>query len=479
MRGVPENPSPASAWLTPTSPGDSPIPIDTLFENWRQAPQDLQLLSRWINEVREQAQQRPALGQLAPCIEQADPATAAGIHAALIHLHLDLGELVRAHELVESLQALEPDGYRPPYFMGLILKRLGRLEQARDAFLTAVKREQHNHNAWWELVECCALSRDFARGLVCLQRASRLPWPAQSRRFWSYKRGTLYQQMHNYALALVSYTEVVLDCLLRGVEQRPPPPAALSRVPPSAPLAALGDAVDLLEARGLQPFPVAGTLLGWWREGRFLAHDKDIDIMLPAGTDWEQVLALVTQAPGFRLLPSEMGYSNFISLRHLASGLVVDISHHEAAAEGQVKCVWRIPGVPEAQCRQTRQSAYRLVRDRWLGREFWRPEDPDQYLTEMYGDWRTPLANFDTVLSGHHVVGFPDVVRCYAYNRLANALMEGRLDRGLDYVAQILQKDPLDPLASCVRNLMAARPSGAWAATLRARSATMPPPNTG
>ena len=110
MRGVPENPSPASAWLTPTSPGDSPIPIDTLFENWRQAPQDLQLLSRWINEVREQAQQRPALGQLAPCIEQADPATAAGIHAALIHLHLDLGELVRAHELVESLQALEPNG---------------------------------------------------------------------------------------------------------------------------------------------------------------------------------------------------------------------------------------------------------------------------------------------------------------------------------------------------------------------------------
>jgi hypothetical protein len=143
-----------------------------------------------------------------------------------------------------------------------------------------------------------------------------------------------------------------------------------------------------------------------------------------------------------------MGYSNFISLVHKESHVVVDISHHELAADGQVACVWRIPGVPDEQCRRTLQSPYQLVRDGWLGGDFWRPSDPDRYLTDVYGDWRTPVKTFDTVISGLHVVGFPDCVRCYGYNRLANALLEGSGNKGVSYVSQILRKDPLDPVSN-------------------------------
>ena len=391
-------------------------------------------------------------------LKQPDPAVSAGVHAGLIHLHLDLGELVRAHELVKSLQSLEPDGYRPPFFMGLILTKAGRLEEARNAFLAAVKREEGNHNAWRELVECCAGIGDFERGLVCLQRVSKRSWPAEWRRFWIYKRGALYQQMNNYALALVSYTEVVLDCLATGMPEQPSQlKPALSQVPPSAPLAALRDAVGLLEGQGLRPFPTAGTLLGWWREGKFLAHDKDIDIMLPAGSDWESAVAALADSSVFAMGPNEMGYSNFRSMIHRETGLVVDLSHHEEGGKGQVQCVWRIPGLPDEQCRRTQQSAYQLVRDQWLGCEFWRPEDPDRFLTDVYGDWRTPDANFDTVISGHHLVGFPDVVRCYAYNRLAYNFSEGNRDKGLAYVSQILDKDPLDPVSNHITNLLAKR----------------------
>jgi hypothetical protein len=169
------------------------------------------------------------------------------------------------------------------------------------------------------------------------------------------------------------------------------------------------------------------------------------------------VLAIVNEAAGFRLIPDPIGYSNFLSLHHRETGLVVDISHHEDVGDGAVGSVWRIPGVPEDQCRRTRQTAYVLVRDHWLDREFWRPEDPDRYLTELYGDWRTPDVNFDTVISGHHLVGYPDCVRSYAYNRLGNALMEGNLDRGLSYASQILQKDPLDPVSNHLRNLLEKR----------------------
>jgi tetratricopeptide (TPR) repeat protein len=407
--------------------------------------------------MQKQAQQPLAVEQLTPYIEQSDPVVAAAVHAALVHLNLDLGELARAHELVKSLYALEPDGYRPPYLLGLILKRADRQEEARDAFLTAVKKDEGCHLAWVELVKCCERSGDFERGLTYLQRASARNWPANLRRFWIYKRGVLYQQMGNYTLALVSYTEVVLDCLANGMPKPSREKPALSQVPPSAPLAALRDAVELLEARGLRAFPTAGTLLGWWREGVFLPHDKDIDIMLPPGSDWEIAVAAMSEAPAFALGPNEMGYSNFQSLVHRETGLVVDLSQHEESDDGRVQCVWRIPGLPDDQCRRTLQSPYRLVRDQWLGCEFWRPEDPDRYLTDVYGDWRTPMVNFDTVISGHHLVGFPDVVRCFAYSRMALALTEGRRDKSLAYVAQILVKDPLDPVSNRIRNLLAAQ----------------------
>jgi tetratricopeptide (TPR) repeat protein len=393
--------------------------------------------------VREQRKQKAAAEQLLPFMEQSDPLVAAGVQSALLLLCLDLGKLVRAQELVQSLAVLEPDGYRPHYFMGLILKKLERMDEARGLFLEAVKRDQGIADSWRELVQCCADTGDFERALGYLQQVSARVWPVGQRRSWIYKRGVLYQRMGNYSLALVSYTELALDCLTHGMPKFAGRKSALSQVPPSAPRAALSEAIDLLEQRGLKPFPTAGTLLGWWREGDFLSHDKDIDIMLPAGTDWQQVLAAVRDAPGFWLMPNEMGYSNFISLTHRASGLVVDVSQHEQAGEGQVKCVWRIPGMPDDACRQTRQVAYSLV--------------PDRFLTDVYGDWRTPMVDFDTVISGHHLIGFPDSVRCFAYSRLGDALSQGHGKLALSYVAQILQKDPLDPLSNHTRNVLAQR----------------------
>jgi tetratricopeptide (TPR) repeat protein len=428
-----------------------------LFENWRDNPEDLQLLSAWVGEEQAQLRQQQAVEQLEPFLDQPDRAVSASVHAALIHLYIDLGQLVRAHELVQSLQALEPEGYRPPYFMGMILKRAGRLEEARDMFLAAVKRDEGIHVCWRALVECCAQIGDIDKGLTALQRASNRDWPDKWRRFWIFDRGVLYQQMGNYSLALVSFTELVLDCLARGMPELVQQQAAMSQVPASFPQAALGDIIDLLEQNGLQPFPHAGTLLGWWREGSFLSHDKDIDIMLPAATDWEQVLPIVDNAPGFRVMPSAMGHSNYISLIHQETGLVIDIGHHEYAEQGRVKHVWRIPGMPEEQCRRTMQSDYGLVRDQWYGRDFWRPDNPDRYLTEMYGDWQTPVADFDTLISGHHLVGFPDSVRCYGYNRLAGTLMDGNRDKGLSYASQILRKDPLDPLSNHVRKVLSRR----------------------
>jgi len=433
---------------------------EQLFEQWKQTPQDVELLHRWVALMQEQSQQGLAIEQLEHCIEQPEKMISATVYVALVNLSMDLGDLSRADNFVNRLHSLLPDSYQPYFFKGRILAHMNRTGEARKAFKEAIKRQRDNKECWFALIDGTAQNGDFNEALGYINEARKLAWPPRVRRLWIYKQACIFQRLANYSLALVSFSELILDCVEHGIPAKREKTPRLSQVPPSAPLAALKEAITLLEGQGLQAFPTAGTLLGWWREGAFLAHDKDIDIMLPVGSDWQKAVATLSGSSAFRLIPSELGFSNFISLLHIETGMVVDVSHHEEDGDGQAKCVWRIPGLADEQCRRTQQSAYRLVRDEWLGCEFWRPEDPDQFLTELYGDWRTPMKTFDTVISGHHLVGYPDAVRCYAYNRLANSLSEGSIEKGMSYVSQILQKDPLDPVANRVVNVIARRKGG-------------------
>jgi tetratricopeptide (TPR) repeat protein len=428
---------------------------DTL-QQWLDNPANLALLSSWVGEMQAQSSQEAAVDRLTPVTDQAlEESVAAAVYSALFTLEFDLGRLKEANRWVKRLHDVEPDGFRCPHFHGLILKRLDRIDEASNYFLEAVKRSETWIEPWRELLDCCTEARDFDRAKRVIERAKQQPWEPRWRRFWSYREGCVHQQMARYSLAMVCFTQVIHDCVVHGIPDEVDKPPRLSQVPASAPLKALRDATGLFEGQGLRPFPTAGTLLGWWREDKFLAHDKDIDVMLPEPGDWAIALEAATTSPLFTVLPNEMGYANFRSLLHNETQLVVDISHHEKAADGRVRCVWRIPGLPEDQCRRTDQASYRLVRDRWLGCEFWRPEDPDKFLTELYGDWRTPMPHFDTVISGQHLMGFPDMVRCYGYNRLAIRLCEGRREKSMAYVSQILDKDPCDPVANFVRNQVA------------------------
>jgi hypothetical protein len=260
--------------------------------------------------------------------------------------------------------------------------------------------------------------------------------------------------MHDFPAAMEKFSTLVLECLENGVPKQQKKPPELTKSGDSVPLAALSDVVVMLEGVGLKPFPASGTLLGWWREGRFLSHDKDIDIALPPESDWQLTLDTITSNSTGHFQRCDNGYDNLIALKHLKTGITVDIIQHTRTSDGQIRCVWKAKGLAEERCRETLQSDYTLVRDEWLGRSFWRPDDPDRYLTDLYGDWRTPMQYFDTTIAGHHIVGFPEIVRCMAYNRLASNLLEGHLAKVLAYAGHILDKDPTDPLASRVRDAL-------------------------
>ncbi|MEM6583650.1 MAG: tetratricopeptide repeat protein [Pseudomonadota bacterium] len=429
------------------------------FEQWQSDRSNLKALQVWLAFVQEQGLQSEAVAKLQPlALAEMEPSESVPLYTALFSLELDLKHMKQASDWIDKLDKVDPEGFRPEYFRGQLLQAAGQFEAAKQRYLEAGKRNNQHADIWSRLIRCCMMTHDQELALRILTEVQKLDWPMAVERKWVYSQGCSYQQAGQYSLAMLSFARLIQDCLDRGVPKNPQQqPAKFSQVPEGAPLIALKEATAVLEEQGLRPFPTAGTLLGWWRENRFLSHDKDIDIMLPPGDDLELAYKTLSASPKFMGVFNEMGYINFRSFAHRDTEIVIDVGHHEVVANGMVQCAWRVPGIPDDQYRKTLQKSYTLTRDTWLGVEFWRPQDPDAFLSEMYGDWRTPVVGFDTVISGLHLVGFPDVVRCYAYNRLASWFSEGLGDKAVSYLEQIIKKDPLDPIANSIKRFAAKR----------------------
>jgi hypothetical protein len=92
------------------------------------------------------------------------------------------------------------------------------------------------------------------------------------------------------------------------------------------------------------------------------------------------------------------------------------------------------------------------------------PEDPEFFLSEVYGDWRTPNPYFAAWASPNMDGGFPPVARCIAYANIFKAAWSGDRPRAIDLCRQLLALDPGNTLVADIRlRLLAAQervPSG-------------------
>ncbi len=211
-------------------------------------------------------------------------------------------------------------------------------------------------------------------------------------------------------------------------------------------------ALQRLETAGLQPFAIAGLLLGWQRDAAFLPNDKDIDLALPPGLlPAEAVLAEAAAAlcndGRFRLLPNMLGMLDFNTFADTATGIHVDLVAHRQDTSGGILGGSRMAGLPDAECRLLRHAAYDLVRAEWQGVTLWRPADADRLLCEYYGNWRQRDPHFNSMISAPAMLGFPDFVRAMAYLHLVLAVQAGRREAAIALAQQICQRDAGDVLA--------------------------------
>ncbi len=148
-------------------------------------------------------------------------------------------------------------------------------------------------------------------------------------------------------------------------------------------------------------FLMSGTFLGCVREQRILAHDYDLDIgvnLSDAGLPG--LLAALEAHPDFHIeskiqITNEMGMMNDWASGHagkpwllkvlfkeiIHTDFFVHVSHQGESFHGSLSNLWV-------------NSDFTVAPRPFYGLEFDAPENAETYLTENYGDWRTPAKQF-------------------------------------------------------------------------------------
>lgn len=149
---------------------------------------------------------------------------------------------------------------------------------------------------------------------------------------------------------------------------------------------ALADLKKALDLHHISFFLISGTLLGCIREGKLLGHDKDIDVGVWDEHSYDELVHYLSTSGYFYIVPTRT--KHLITLRHV-NGIVIDVFIHYREPNDYwhagVKIKWH-------------NSPFNLIKTEFLGESYLIPENYDLYLTENYGDWRTPKTKFDSAV---------------------------------------------------------------------------------
>lgn len=188
---------------------------------------------------------------------------------------------------------------------------------------------------------------------------------------------------------------------------------------------ALADFADALPLREWNWYVVSGTFLGLHRDGGFLAHDYDIDVGIHGEEiSVDKLVSVLAAHPKFVTKKVDLHIEitqDSTGLLHLEkvpalvkliheNGLNLDVFIHYTENgrcwHGSIIHRWE-------------NSPFELERAELEGVEVNAPANADRYLTENYGDWRTPVKEFDCT------TGTPNLV--VSRNFLSVALFLKRL----------------------------------------------------
>lgn len=342
-------------------------------------------------------------------IEERDPRIAA-VHHLRADLNTFRGEYRLAHEAAG--RALESDPDDPAALARLVESSYQILDQAEadDVAIDAVGRAPRSKSVLWAVAKSCSTVAQFERFQAAWEEQRTSPHQ-------------LHGAVSQLATAAARAGEPVagIAVLRQAIELAVADPAQLpgSSAQSLAGKLAWGAILDLrraFEDLGVPYFFAAGTALGFVRSGGPLSADSDIDIgVLDADFDRERLLEYFTADRMFEI--DVHPHSRKIGLRHRA-GAPIDIFPFYADGDRVYH-----DGVFVRWCNTPFSVEDIDVR----GVRLPVPSPSEQYLTENYGDWRTPNSAFDAFTDDapNVEVTWKDYLRLHYMRRAYGSLAKG------------------------------------------------------
>lgn len=197
---------------------------------------------------------------------------------------------------------------------------------------------------------------------------------------------------------------------------------------------ALLDLKSTLNNDNIVFFLISGTLLGCVRENQLLGHDKDIDVGVWDDFDYDHIANVFLKSGCFEV--QAMRSEHCVRVKHL-NGVAIDVFIHYREKRNYwhagVKLMWN-------------NSPFSLIERRFLNSNFFIPENYDLYLTENYGEWRTPKLDFDSTFDTPNAsIINTNEIMVHIYRSLCLAYLKGdevkirKLEKLLEQPSNLMQ----------------------------------------
>jgi hypothetical protein len=166
----------------------------------------------------------------------------------------------------------------------------------------------------------------------------------------------------------------------------------------------LGDALAAGREAGITPFLMWGTLLGFVRDGDFLAHDSDIDLGIRAGDYVRKVAFVAAMRRRGYLVGWDAPYKIRFSRRWRGLHIDVDVFY---PWDGKLICCVRLEDGSLSGESFPSDAFDNLKQVRFVkGLSAPIPDPLEPMLTAIYGDWQTPRPGYKSMTGALNRIAF-------------------------------------------------------------------------
>jgi len=154
------------------------------------------------------------------------------------------------------------------------------------------------------------------------------------------------------------------------------------------------DAIDIFQSSRKRYWLNDGTLLGYYREGDILRHDKDFDFgLMVEDIDMELIDAFLKQR--FQIYWLWGNYQSNLQISFIRNNIPFDIFIYYTDKENNEMYHYTHFRVGGLFCYKYKMFNTKQVT--WFGHDVMIPEDPEEFLIQKYGMlWSIPIKNWDS-----------------------------------------------------------------------------------